>query len=100
MTKEYPQNLSDMSPDERIDFYSVLFFQSALGLEEYNAMPPEQQRGILEDLLADGDATGTWLVDRAHLVKLLECAALDEGEIREAGRRALGDGDDLSFLDE
>jgi hypothetical protein len=93
-------DLRDMSPDERLDFDGVMFFQDARGLEEYNAMPPWQQRHILEDLLADGDATGTWLVDRAHLVELLECAALDEDEIREAGRRALGDGDDLSFLDE
>jgi hypothetical protein len=92
-------DLRDMSPDERIDFYSTMFLQDPLGLEEFNELPAEQRRHILQDLLDDGDATGTRVIARNHLVELAECAAMDEDEIREAGRRALGDGDDLSFLD-
>jgi hypothetical protein len=75
MTMKYPANIREMTPEVRIDFYSTIFLQDPVGLEEFNELPADQRRHILQDLLADGDATGTWVISRERLVEFLDDTA-------------------------
>jgi hypothetical protein len=68
------EDIAEMTPEQRLDFYEEIFFDSLSSFCEFCRLPVEQRRHILQDVIDDCAATdtdGIGMFTRAQLVEFL-----------------------------